>query len=222
MPSLIVFAREPIAGQTKTRLCPPLDGALAAALYTCFLQDVLHIAHRVSDVRCVIAYTPETAGPYFAQLATEMVTLSQCGDDLGERMDRALRESLTVAPPAVLIGSDIPHLPPNFIEMAFDRLAAGADAVFGPAEDGGYYLIGLRQPQPALLHDMPMSTPAVLQDTLQIARQLGLCVELLPMCYDIDTAADLQRLAVDLRAAPADVALHTRTFLASTALRHML
>jgi uncharacterized protein len=85
--------------------------------------------------------------------------------------------------------------------------------VLGPAEDGGYYLIGLRRPQPRLLREVPMSTPTVLADTLALARATGLRAELLPPWYDIDTVVELRRLARDLRRAPPAVAPRTRAFL---------
>jgi uncharacterized protein len=85
--------------------------------------------------------------------------------------------------------------------------------VFGPADDGGYYLVGLREPQPRLLREVPMSTPTVLADTLALAEKQSLRVALLPGWYDIDSAEDLRRLAAELRDAPPEVAPRTRAFL---------
>jgi uncharacterized protein len=217
---LIVFAREPIPGATKTRLCPPLDPAAAAALYACFLGDVLALASGLPGVEPVIAYTPATAGPFFARVAPEIAAFPQQGADLGARMDLALARFLAAErehggepPVAVLIGSDFPSLPPAYLLAAFARLEAGADAVFGPADDGGYYLVGLREPQPRLLREVPMSTPTVLADTLALAEKQSLRVALLPGWYDIDSAEDLRRLAAELRDAPPEVAPRTRAFL---------
>jgi glycosyltransferase A (GT-A) superfamily protein (DUF2064 family) len=86
--------------------------------------------------------------------------------------------------------------------------------VLGPCEDGGYYLIGLKRPQPRLLRDVQMSTPYVVRDTLVLAEQIGLKVTLLPTWYDVDTVAELDRLRAELRAAPPHTARHTRAFLA--------
>jgi glycosyltransferase A (GT-A) superfamily protein (DUF2064 family) len=246
---LIIFAREPIPGRTKTRLCPPLDGSTAAALYACFLSDTLGLLHAVPDVRPVIAHTPESRPAYFAELAPGIAACSQRGADLGERLadvfeevagGRLLpvgetgrqgdkeqdREPVSLSPclpvpvsngpsSVVIIGSDSPDLPAAYLCEAFARLAAGADVALGPSDDGGYYLIGLRAPQPRLLREVPMSTPTVLADTLALADELGLRVELLPPWYDVDTAAELARLAASLRAAPPDVAPQTRAFLAT-------
>jgi uncharacterized protein len=239
MRTLITFAREPIAGRTKTRLCPPLDGATAAGLYACFLRDVLDNLRRVPDVRRVVAYTPDSNGALFADLAPDFAAWPQRGARLGERMDNAfcdtlegaiderprtnderfaslLPSSFVLGRSSVIIGSDSPDLPSEYICEAFARLEHSADVVLGPADDGGYYLIGLRAPQPRLLREVPMSTPTVLADTLALVRELGLRVDLLPAWYDVDTVAELLRLAATLRAAPPDVAPRTSAFLSDS------
>jgi len=87
--------------------------------------------------------------------------------------------------------------------------------VFGPCDDGGYYLVGLTRPQPRLLREVQMSTPSVLRDTLALAEQEGLRVALLPLWYDVDTVQELGRLQLELRAAAGGTALHTRAMLSS-------
>ncbi|MEI6777261.1 MAG: TIGR04282 family arsenosugar biosynthesis glycosyltransferase [Chloroflexales bacterium] len=212
--ALLVVAKEPVAGQTKTRLCPPLDGVTAAALYTCFLRDTLALMDQVADVRRIIAYLPEDAAGYFRDLAPQMALTPQRGTGLGERLNNLLCDALADgAAHAVVMDSDSPTLPVDYLRRAFGELERGADVVIGPCDDGGYYLIGLRQPQPRLLREVPMSTPDVLRDTLAIARELGLRVALLPTWYDVDTAAELARLREDLRDQPPEIAAHTRRFL---------
>jgi uncharacterized protein len=214
MQTLIIVARRPIPGATKTRLCPPLDGETAAALYACFLRDTLLNARRVPGVQPVIMYTPEDAGSYFAELAPDLPARAQHGADLGSRLAHAFDE--TLADPgtcAVAIGSDSPDLPHHYISGAFGLLAGGADLVLGPADDGGYYLVGLRRPQPRLFLEVTMSTPAVLNDTLALAGELGLRSELLPIWYDIDTYADLRRLQANLETGDSLIAPDTRAFL---------
>src|SRR5262245_47721171 len=90
---LIVFAREPLPGRTKTRLCPPLDEDTAAALYECFLRDILDSVRQLTAVQPVVAYTPETAGPFFAAITPDIPTRLQHGDSLGERLDNAFRDT---------------------------------------------------------------------------------------------------------------------------------
>ncbi|MBC8164209.1 MAG: TIGR04282 family arsenosugar biosynthesis glycosyltransferase [Roseiflexaceae bacterium] len=218
---LTIFAREPVAGRTKTRLCPPFDGASAAALYACFLRDVCAMAAGLPGVQALIAHTPESNPAFFQQFVPGMPVRPQCGATLGERMDDALRQALAEMPAsAVLIGSDSPDLPAAFIHHAFAQLAAGSDLVLGPASDGGYYLIGTREPQPRLLYEVPMSTPTVLADTLAIAQQLNLRVDLLPTWHDVDTAGDVWALEQRLRDAPAAAAPATRRFLAQHRVTH--
>jgi hypothetical protein len=113
------------------------------------------------------------------------------------------------------MNSDGPTLPLDCLTRAFDALTDGADVVLGPSDDGGYYLIGLRRPAPRLLREVRMSTPDVLADTLAIAAQEGLRVELLPMWFDVDDARSLARLRAELAGAPAATARHTRAFLAT-------
>jgi glycosyltransferase A (GT-A) superfamily protein (DUF2064 family) len=100
---------------------------------------------------------------------------------------------------------------------AFEALS-DRDVVLGPSDDGGYYLIGLKKPAPRLLREVRMSTPTVLKDTLTLAREERLQVTLLPPWYDVDDVASLQQLIAELKMAPPEVALHTRSFLAACSL----
>ena len=153
----------------------------------------------IPGVRRWIGYLPEQGRDYFRRLAPEMELRPQRGASLGQRLDYLLREALgevspgEVSPRAVVIDSDSPTLPAAYISEAFGRLAE-VDVVLGPTEDGGYYLIGVKQPQPHLLRQVQMSTPHVLSDTLELAKATGLRVALLPAWYDVDTLADLHRL----------------------------
>jgi glycosyltransferase A (GT-A) superfamily protein (DUF2064 family) len=110
--------------------------------------------------------------------------------------------------------SDSPTLPVDCLVAAFAALD-DAEVVLGPCDDGGYYLIGLTQPAPRLLREVPMSTPTVAADTLALATEAGLQVKLLPLWYDVDNLATLNRLRVELAGASNGVARHTRTFLAT-------
>jgi len=192
--TLLVVAKQPAPGQTKTRLCPPLTHDQAAELYDCFLRDTLSIMRAVSDVHCVVGYLPEDAKAYFRQLAPDMELVPQHGASLGERLDHLLTEALLRGSKrAVIMDSDSPTLPATYLRQAFDNLA-DADVVLGPTRDGGYYLIGMKQPQPQLLRKVQMSTPHVLSDTLMLAEASGLTVSLLPTWYDVDTVEGLCQL----------------------------
>jgi hypothetical protein len=221
--ALYVVAKQPAAGQTKTRLCPPLRGEEAALLYASFLADTLDIMRSVPGVQRGIAYLPHDAEGFFADLASDMELLPQQGVSLGERLDHLITSFLAgsvsgsvsgSAAQVVVMDSDSPSLPPAYVAQAFDLLDRGADAVFGPCHDGGYYLVGMRRPLPSLLCEVQMSTPTVLADTLAIAARQGVSVALLPPWYDVDTGSELAYLAHELRTAPTATARHTRRQLA--------
>jgi rSAM/selenodomain-associated transferase 1 len=212
--ALIVIAKRPSPGQTKTRLTPPLTAAQAAGLYECFLLDTLALVRSMPEVHPAIAYLPGDARDYFAALAPDFELVPQEGAGLGERLDCALTHFLDRGWGRVAImNSDGPTLPATHLTRAFSALQQGADVVLGPSDDGGYYLIGVTRPAPRLLREVQMSTPRVLRDTLTLAAEEGLKVELLPSWYDVDGAADLARLARELAATPPGVAPHTRAFL---------
>ena len=212
--ALLVVAKRPAPGRTKTRLTPPLLPEQAAALYECFLRDTLDLVRRLPGVTPAIAYLPAEERAYFEALAPDFELVLQEGDALGERLDSALTRLLVAGYQHVAImNSDGPTVPPACLTGAFDALAGGADVVLGPCDDGGYYLIGLKLPAPRLLREVRMSTPDVLADTLAIAAEDGLTVELLPTWYDVDDAESLERLKAELAGAPAHVAPHTQAFL---------
>ncbi|EFO80457.1 hypothetical protein OSCT_1682 [Oscillochloris trichoides DG-6] len=212
--ALFVVAKRPLAGYTKTRLYPPLNPQTAVLLYEGFLRDTLELMRQVPNVRRGIAFLPHDAENYFREIAPDMDLIPQRGNNLGERLDHLLTDALQAGTPcAVVVNSDSPTLPLTYFHLAFDYLNAGADLVLGPCDDGGYYLIGLRQPQPRLLRDVTMSTPTVLQDTLAIAAELGLQSKLLPIWYDVDTVTELSRLQRELANTDPRIAPHTRRFL---------
>lgn len=192
--TLLVVAKQPAPGQTKTRLCPPLTSFQAAELYECFLRDTLDAMREVPGVEPVIGYLPDDAQDYFHQLAPDMSLIRQRGSSLGERLDDLLKQAITGgSQKAVVMDSDSPTLPADYLSMAFEQLTE-TDVVLGPTTDGGYYLIGVKQPQPRLLRQVQMSTSHVLADTLALAKASSLSVSLLPTWYDVDTIADLRRL----------------------------
>lgn len=213
LPALIIMARRPEPGRSKTRLCPPLTPAAAAAVYEGMLRDTIALAGAVAGARAAIAVSPEGAEGYFAALAPGVALLPQGPGELGERLARVTGAALAGgAAAAAALSSDSPSVPGAYLSRAF-ALLGEYDLVLGPAEDGGYYLAALRRPAPSLFTAVAMSTPTVLRDTLAVAAGLGLRAALLPPWYDIDTAADLARLAAD----PAPLA-HTRAALAAVQL----
>ena len=191
---LVVMAKAPLPGRVKTRLCPPLSASQAAAVYDCFLQDRLREMGDLSGCDRAIAYTPEAAALRFRAYAAQSFDLfPQQGLDLGERMHNIFVDSCREGYGAVVvIGSDSPDLPKSIVQQAFERLSSGmTDVVFGPATDGGYYLVGMKETHPELFANVPWSTEKVLSTSLGIARALGIKTSLLPAWSDIDTYHDL-------------------------------
>jgi uncharacterized protein len=198
--AIAVMARFPYAGDVKTRLAPRLSAAERALVYCAFLQDKLEqvrrAARETSVISPVVAFTPRAAEPWFRELAGPAVELyAQCDGSLGERVIAAFDALLDVCPEGViLVDSDSPDLPAKFLTDAAHALASGTPLVLGPAEDGGYYLIGLRQRAPALFDGVTWSTERTRAQTLEGAARLGITAQLLPTWYDVDTPDDLVRL----------------------------
>jgi rSAM/selenodomain-associated transferase 1 len=217
--ALVVMAKEPQAGQTKTRLSPPLSGQEAAELYRCLLLDTLELMCRVKSAQPIIAYSPYGAEPFFRRLAPPGFDfVPQVGADLGTLLDNVITHYLQNGyRQVVVVDSDSPTLPQAYLNRAFRELDdPSVDVVLGPAKDGGYYLIGLKSPCPALFLGISMSTSTVVEETLERAREQGLQVVCLPRWYDVDTCGDLDKLIEELASKPERLAPHTRTFLANT------
>jgi hypothetical protein len=198
--AVAIMAKAPTAGAVKTRLTPALTDVDAAHLYRCFLLDKIAQVRTLKDTHAVIAYTPAEARGVFETLAPGFALLPQRGPDLGARLANGLGKLLIRGyAGAIAVDSDTPTLPTAFLQRGVDLLArAAVDVVVGPSDDGGYYLIGVRAPRPELFENMPWSTPAVLPETLRRARAAGLTTACLPEWFDVDTAADLERLRTSL------------------------
>lgn len=190
---LVVMAKEPVPGQVKTRLFPQLSPQEAAHLYLCFLQDIMTEMSALEDIELAIAYTPEHARETFASIALKgFLLFPQHGKDLGERLCNIFMEKLGEGYDAVsIINSDSPDLPKSLVAESFRLLSHQADVVFGPCNDGGYYLIGMRNIYPDLFTGIPWSTGNVLSKSLEIAKKSGIKTVLLPPWNDIDTFQDL-------------------------------
>lgn len=168
-----------------------------------------------------LAHPPGAAEPLAALLGNDLPpAFAVPSGDVGMAMCSAIACALDHrATQVVLIGSDLPSLPPAHIAHAFARLDDGADVVLGPAEDGGYYLIATTAPHPALFADIAWSTDAVYAQTIAKIEASGLSLATIPPWYDIDGVADLRRCMDDLAAHPDHPATATRAFLATMANR---
>ena len=177
--TLLVIATQPVPGRVKTRLVPPCTYEQAAGLAEAALADTLHTAAMLPARRRVLVLDGRP-GPW---LPAGFEVVPQCGGPLDERLAGAFAAARG---PALLIGMDTPQVTPGLLNVDWEA----ADAYFGPAADGGFWALGLRVPDPALLRGVPMSTPGT--GAVQRARLLaaGLRVADLPQLRDVDTAAD--------------------------------
>jgi rSAM/selenodomain-associated transferase 1 len=193
---VIVLAKQPLAGLAKTRLAVEVGAARAAELCAAFVRDSLDLASTRAR-RLYVAASPSNSLSYFQLLAPSARCFAQPDGDLGARLldafETAIRDG---ARHPVLIGSDSPTVPAHLLTVAQQALRTH-DVVIGPADDGGYYLIGMRVPHASLFERVDWSTERVLGQTLARAREARLDVFLLPSWYDVDEARDLERLASD-------------------------
>jgi len=215
--ALVVVGKAPRAGEVKTRLRPPLDPRAAARLYRAFLLDSVALARAAPGCAVVLLYAPRPGARAHLRrvLPPACRLLAQEGEGIGAALPFAFRALLgRGATRVVLIGSDNPTLPAAIVRQAFVALDE-ADVVLGPSDDGGYYLIGMDRPHLGLFERITWSTAQVAEETRARAAALGLTLCELPTWYDVDTAAELERLAVEVLAAPDHPARHTRRLLAA-------
>lgn len=201
-PGIGLFAKPPIPGSVKTRLTPPLSPEQSSALYAAFLEDLGNTLSREDSWDWVL-YSTDPQGQKSTWPkggATPKAWRAQRGVDLGERIESALGELLAEGrSAAVLLGSDHPTVSRETLVQGITALDR-ADIVLGPTLDGGYYLVGTRQPPPrGLFSGIAWSTPAVLDQTLDRVRDAGLTPALLPPWYDVDTVQDLRFLEAHLK-----------------------
>jgi uncharacterized protein len=210
---IAIMAKEPAVGRTKTRLCPPLTLAQAAMLYQAMLRDTVALVEGLGEAALALAVTPPQALECFRRISPpETILVPVAGADIGACLSQTLTCLLATGhPQALALNSDGPSLPAEYLSQALAQLEE-ADVVLGPSEDGGYYLIGLKRPRPALFEGIAWSTTQVTVQTLARAEALGLGVALLPAWYDVDTAEDLARLREEISVLPPETLAHTRRF----------
>jgi len=192
--ALIIFAKAPVEGYVKTRLCPPLTPDEAASLHGSLVLDLLEKCKSLQSCDRILAGAPTPEHPFFGAMKARfnIPIWGQVGPDLGSRMAHAFKLALgSPYQSVIIIGTDIPGITVSLISTALKNLQ-NHDIVVGPTVDGGYYLIGLRSPVPELFEQIPWSTDQVLSLTKEKAQSLRLSVKVLPMLRDLDTMEDLQ------------------------------
>jgi len=191
---LVVVAKAPQPAKVKTRLSPELSPEEATSLYRCFIRDRIREISLLKDIDLAISYTQADSKEFFIKfLSNGFHLFPQRGKDLGERLHNILVDKLQQGYHAVsIVDSDTPDLPRSIVEQSFQLLGSDdVDAVFGPCHDGGYYLVGMRQPHPELFQNISWSTGTVLQETLGRAKKMDLKTKLLARWNDLDTYEDL-------------------------------
>lgn len=192
--AVAILAKAPVPGLAKTQLAPVLGPEGAAALQARFIERTVATALAAAIGPVTLWAAPDCGHPLFQALATKpgMALAAQPDGDIGGRMLAALAAANG---PAIAIGTDCPALDPADLRTAAAALADGIDVVILPAADGGYGLIGMRRPQPALLTGMIWSTPDVMAQTRARLARLGLTWREPARLWDVDVPADLARLA---------------------------
>jgi rSAM/selenodomain-associated transferase 1 len=231
--ALAIFCKTPVAGESKTRLAPLLGREQCAQLSACFIADLAHTIHALAldgDVVGYALYTPKgTEAELTRLLPPGFELLAQAEGDFGVRLNQGVEDLIAAGHVgAILLNSDSPTLPRKILRAAVDAVRGDDQVVLGPAIDGGYTLIGLSRSHPQIFARIPWSTGAVLQSTLQRAREIDLPAVILDAWYDVDDAASYAMLENELAGArPAfasasmesEDAPRTRSFLGSRAHR---
>lgn len=226
--ALGVMAKAPVPGKVKTRLVPPFTNSEAATLGAYFLRDTINSIGRAIDAapnaNGVVVYAPADAASAFTDLLPDnFQLLAQRGASLGERLFNATEDLLACDFESVcLINADSPTLPCEYLSEAIARVSCAGDrVVLGQADDGGYYLIGLKLAHAQIFERIAWSTPQVLAQTIERAAEINLKVELLPAWYDVDDGASLEKLCAELfstnrnDANDKQNAKHTRAYLSA-------
>jgi len=198
---VMVFARAPTPGEAKTRLIPALGAAGAAALHRRLVMHCLRAATDAQLGPVELWCAPDAGDPFFHECERRFgASLHPQGEgDLGARMQRAFESALARASRAILVGSDIPALSAQYLRDADRALAGGDDVVIGPAEDGGYVLVGLLRCDPELFRGIPWGGSEALAETRRRIGALGWRLIELPALWDVDRPEDLGRLPEEMR-----------------------
>ncbi len=205
--AVAIVCKTPEAGQSKTRLSPPLRPEECAAISACFIEDVARTVARLAgggDVTGYALYTPRGSEAALRRLLPEgFALMPQVEGDLGARLIRGIEDLLTAGHDgAVLVNADGPTLPQAILRASVDAVRRGDNVVLSPAHDGGYTLIGLSKMHARLFQDIPWSTDAVYRVTLDRAREIGLPVAEVPGWYDVDDETSLRMLEDEFAGRP--------------------
>lgn len=193
---VLFFVKDPASGKVKSRLAEYIGQNAATDLYKSFVADILATLHAISVNFKIVFYPPDAENKIQQWLGEEYSYSPQVGKDLGQRMKNAFLQAFSDGfDKFVLIGSDIPDLPADYLELGFKALETN-DIVLGPSSDGGYYLIGFAKEAflPDVFEGITWSSADVFEQTLDILKKHKQRVYLLPQWHDVDTLTDLKSL----------------------------
>lgn len=199
---IIIMAKVPRAGNVKTRLRPILSTSERRTLAEAFLSDTIYKAFEKCNA-LIVAYSPTNEESYFSRFDLENLLLSgQKGTDLGEKMSNAFDFAFRrfAGASVIMIGTDSPTFPSEFLEKAFTALESTAEIVLGKTADGGFYLIGLKKNHRRLFKNVEWSTSGVYERMIRNIAELNLRLQSVPEWYDVDMPEDLLQLQKDIRA----------------------
>jgi glycosyltransferase A (GT-A) superfamily protein (DUF2064 family) len=189
---IVVMAKAPAEGRSKTRMVPPLTTWQAAQVAAAALADTLAVVGRTPGVRRILALDGELADP----LPRGFCVIPQRGDSLADRLSAALEDA---GSPTIAISADTPQVTPALLSVAARKISRnGVDALLGPSPDGGYWAIGLREFHPTVFHGVPMSRPDTFTRQRNRLVELGLSVEILPSLRDADFFDDALAIAEEI------------------------
>lgn len=193
---IAVFAREPLLGQVKSRLASEIGDQEALAVYRAMLARLGRLLNRAGIAEWDLWITSNRSHKDFLSLCNETNIHPQDGVGLGARMDGAIQQTLMdkSVENVILIGTDCPALTEDYLDKALLALESGVDVVLGPAEDGGYVLVGMRRPLPAVFKDIPWGSNQVMNRTIEALKANELSYRLLDTLWDVDRPEDLARL----------------------------
>lgn len=198
-PKLLIFAKYPAPGSVKTRLCPSLTPEQAAAVHRACVRLVCERAFRIWPVQPILHITPDDSEQRFREFLGPYIPIRKQGaGNLGCRLDRAVRAAFRESnEPVLIVGADSPTMPARLLTDARERLGRD-DAVIGPCDDGGFYLLGLKRTRQGIFDRIDWGTERAAAQMKRRISTCGLKVSLLDRWYDLDRPDDLERAANDL------------------------
>jgi uncharacterized protein len=214
IPVVVIMAKKPQPGRSKTRLCPPYTLKQAASIAEALLKDTIDLVNAIPGIQPAVAITPPEELSYFQNICPgHFWLLPVNGENIGECLNSTIDTVLDKGhPKSIAINADGPDLPISYLAKSLSDLDTH-DMVIGPTNDGGYYLIGLKHTAPQIFEGITWSTNLVLNQTLERAKNSGLSYTILPPWHDVDTGQEVERLKLHLKNLPDDSLIHTRNLL---------